>query len=56
MSVIYLLLPLALLISTMAVAAFLWATGRGQFDDLQTPAVRILHDEEDLAHQHGSRR
>ena len=56
MSVIYLLLPLALLVSTIAVAAFLWATGRGQFDDLQTPAVRMLHDEDDLVHQHASQR
>ena len=56
MSVIYLLLPLALLVSTMAVAAFLWATGRGQFDDMQTPAVRMLHDDDDLAPQHSSQR
>ena len=28
-----------------AVAAFAWATRRGQFDDLETPALRILHDE-----------
>ncbi len=46
MSVIYLLLPLALVVSSMAVAAFLWATGRGQFDDLETPAMRMLHDDE----------
>jgi cbb3-type cytochrome oxidase maturation protein len=29
------------------VAAFIWAVRRGQFDDLDTPAVRILHDEEE---------
>lgn len=51
MSVIYLLLPLALVFSTMAVAAFLWATHRGQFDDMKTPALRILHDDEPLAHE-----
>lgn len=48
MSVIYLLLPLALIFSTMAVAAFLWATHRGQFDDMKTPALRILHDDDPL--------
>jgi len=30
-----------------AVAAFVWAANRGQFDDLDTPAVRMLHDDEE---------
>lgn len=45
MSVIFLVLPLALVLSALAVTAFLWAAHRGQFDDLKTPAMRILHDE-----------
>jgi cbb3-type cytochrome oxidase maturation protein len=45
MSVLYLVLPLALVVVGVAVAAFVWATHRGQFDDLETPAVRALHDE-----------
>jgi cbb3-type cytochrome oxidase maturation protein len=28
-----------------AVIAFIWATRRGQFDDLDTPAIRALHDD-----------
>ncbi len=47
MSVIYVLLPLASLLAAAAVAAFIWAVRRGQFDDLTTPAVRILHEEDD---------
>ena len=47
MSVIYLLLPVATLLAIVAVAAFIWAVRRGQFDDLDTPAIRILHDDED---------
>jgi len=47
MSVIYLLLPVAALLAAAAVAGFIWAVRRGQFDDLDTPAVRILHDDED---------
>jgi cbb3-type cytochrome oxidase maturation protein len=47
MSVIYILLPVAGLLAAAAVAAFIWAVKRGQFDDLDTPAVRILHDDED---------
>jgi len=47
MSVIFLVLPLALLLSAVAVGAFVIATRKGQFDDLKTPAVRILHDDDD---------
>ena len=46
MSIIYIVLPLALLIVGSAVAAFVWAARRGQFDDLDTPALRMLHDDE----------
>lgn len=46
MSVLYILLPIAVVLAAAAVAAFIWAVRRGQFDDLDTPAVRILHDDE----------
>lgn len=46
MSVLYIVVPLALLIVAGAVAAFIWATRSGQFDDLSTPGVRVLFDEE----------
>ena len=46
MSVIYIVLPLALVVVGVAVAGFVWATRRGQFDDLDTPAVRMLHDDD----------
>jgi cbb3-type cytochrome oxidase maturation protein len=44
MSIIFLILPITLLLSLGAVAAFTWATRGGQFDDLRTPALRALHD------------
>lgn len=44
LSVIYLVLPLALLIVGGAVLAFVWSARSGQYDDLETPAVRVLHD------------
>lgn len=46
MSVFYLVLPLALLLVFVAVLAFVWAARRGQFDDLDTPALRIVPDDE----------
>jgi cbb3-type cytochrome oxidase maturation protein len=45
MSVMFILLPVALLFSAVAVLAFLLATRAGQFDDLKTPALRILHED-----------
>jgi cbb3-type cytochrome oxidase maturation protein len=49
MSVLYIVLPLALLVVGAAVAAFVWATSRGQFDDLDTPGLRMLHDDDPVA-------
>ena len=45
MNVIYLLLPLALLLVLVFVIFYLWAVKRDQFDDLETPARRILLDD-----------
>ena len=49
MSVIYLVLPLALLVVGAAVIAFVWSANSGQFDDLDTPGVRMLHDDSEGA-------
>ena len=46
MSILYVLIPLALLLLGGAVWAFFWAVGSGQFDDLDTPAVRIVMDDD----------
>ncbi len=47
METIFVLLPLALLIAAIAVAFFIWAARTGQFDDLDTPAIRILFDDDE---------
>lgn len=44
MNVLILLIALSLLIALGFLAAFIWATRNGQFDDNQTPAMRMLHD------------
>lgn len=44
MEVVFVLLPLALLIAGLMLALFIWAVRSGQYDDLDTPAVRILFD------------
>jgi cbb3-type cytochrome oxidase maturation protein len=53
-SVIYLLLPLAFALGIAAVWAFVRATRAGQFDDLETPAHRMLHDDEGDSRAGGS--
>lgn len=45
MNIIILMIPMALLLGFGFVAAFFWATSKGQFDDLETPAHRILLDD-----------
>lgn len=49
MSVIYVVLPLAILIAAAAVVAFAWAARKGQFDDLETPAHRMLIDDDPVS-------
>ncbi len=46
MNSLYLLIPLALLLLVLSVWAFLWAVRRGQFDDLDSPALQILLDDD----------
>jgi cbb3-type cytochrome oxidase maturation protein len=45
-SVLFIVLPLAMAVVLAAVIAFLWAARHGQFDDLTTPAMRALHEDE----------
>lgn len=43
---LYLLIPVSVLLAIVALGLFLWAMLTGQFDDLETPALRILFEEE----------
>jgi len=45
MSVLYVLLPLALIVAFAAVIAFCWAVRHAQMDDLDTPPWRMLGDD-----------
>ena len=47
MNILFALIPLAIALLVAAICAFFWAVRSGQFDDLDTPAVRILLDDED---------
>lgn len=45
MSSLIFLVPISLVLLGVAIWAFVWAVRRGQFDDLETPAIEILVDE-----------
>ncbi len=46
MSVLVFLIPIALFLGVLALAAFLWALKDGQFDDPDGAAARILNDDD----------
>lgn len=45
MSVLFVLVPLAIGLVAVFVAAWVWSSRSGQFDDLETPAMRALYDD-----------
>jgi cbb3-type cytochrome oxidase maturation protein len=45
--VLYVILPVTLLIVSVFVVAFIRTVKRGDLDDLDSPPVRMLHDDED---------
>jgi len=47
MSALAYLIPIALFLGLVGLAAFLWALRSGQFEDLDGAAERVLFDEED---------
>jgi cbb3-type cytochrome oxidase maturation protein len=46
MNILYLLVPLAIVLAGLGAAAFWWAVRNGQFDDVETPAIRMLLDDD----------
>lgn len=47
MSVLYIMIPAALLLAALGIGAFIIAVKRGQFDDLDTPALRAVFDDDE---------
>jgi cbb3-type cytochrome oxidase maturation protein len=45
MSVIVLLIIFSILVALIFLVAFIWAVRSGQYDDLESPSVRMLFDE-----------
>ena len=48
MNIFYLLIGVSLFAALIFLGAFIWAVRDGQFDDNDTPARRILFDDESI--------
>ncbi len=46
MEIIYWLIPVAVMLLAIAVAAFIWAVKSDQYSDLESPAYKILFDDD----------
>jgi cbb3-type cytochrome oxidase maturation protein len=48
LNILYFLVPAALMLGLIFVVSFVWMVRSGQYEDLETPAIRILMDEEKI--------
>lgn len=51
MTMLIYLIPISILLLALAIGFFVWAVKQGQFDDLDTPALDILQDDQPTKHQ-----
>jgi len=47
LNILYFLVPAALLLGMIFLFGFIWMVRAGQYEDLETPAIRILLDDEE---------
>lgn len=52
MEVLYFLIPLSFILAIGGLSSFIWAVRNGQFEDLQTPAERILFEDNTREDKH----
>ena len=45
MEILFIMIPLGLVLVALGLWAFFWATGSGQFDDLDSPGWSVLDDD-----------
>ena len=46
MNIFYLLIGVSLVAALIFLAAFIWAVRSGQYDDNETPSIRMLFDDD----------
>lgn len=48
MDIIFILLPLSFFLALVGLIGYLWSVKSGQFEDLDTPAMRILSEDQKI--------
>ncbi len=48
MNIIYYLFPISLFLGVVFIGLFVWATLKGQYDDMETPALKILLEDNNI--------
>ena len=56
MSIIYILIPIAVLLTALGIYLFFWAVKTEQFDDLEKQGMSIFFDEKDFDEHKKKRR
>ncbi len=56
MNILLLLIPLALVLLVAAIGAFVWAVRSNQFEDMDTPPLDILADDDHHTVRHDAAR
>ena len=51
MNIFYLLIGVSLFAALIFLGAFIWAVKTGQFDDNETPSIRILFDDDSTSNE-----
>jgi len=51
MSIIYILIPIAVLLTALGIYLFFWAVKTEQFDDLEKQGMSILFDEDEVSNE-----
>lgn len=48
MEIMPILIPIAIILALLFIAGFIWMTVKGQYDDLETPAMRMLLEDKKI--------
>ncbi len=54
MEIMYWLIPVAIMLLAIAIAAFIWAVKSDQYSDLESPAYKILFDDDSTPEESSS--
>lgn len=54
MEVIYILLSISIIIAIVFLISFIWSVKAGQYEDIVSPSIRILYEDEEIKKENTS--